>query len=144
MLNREDIMEIKVLARQGHSIREIARKMQVSRNTVRRYLRDELAAAPKRPAQRPQKLDPFRSAHTPHIVTFYLQTMELTICRARSRIQVRLHNGVVFSFPLPRAKNRNWEIFEYGSREVTPTHECTRRQGLPRRGSTLGDPDQNL
>lgn len=39
MLSREGIMEIKVLARQGRSIRDIAREMQVSRNTVRRHLR---------------------------------------------------------------------------------------------------------
>lgn len=36
MLVGEGIMEIKVLARQGRSIRD----MQVSRTTVRRYLRD--------------------------------------------------------------------------------------------------------
>lgn len=53
-------MEIKVLARQGRSIRDIAREMQVSRNTVRRYLRDGAAAELKRPSARPHKLDPFR------------------------------------------------------------------------------------
>lgn len=60
MLSKEGIMEIKVLARQGRSIRDIAREMQVSRNTVRRYLRDEAAAELKRPPARPHKLDPFR------------------------------------------------------------------------------------
>jgi transposase len=53
-------MEIKVLARQGRSIRDISREMQVSRNTVRRYLRDERAVSLKRPPARPHKLDPYR------------------------------------------------------------------------------------
>ena len=60
MLSKEGIMEIKVLARQGRSIRDIAREMQVSRNTVRRYLRDEAAAELRRSPARPHKLDPFR------------------------------------------------------------------------------------
>lgn len=53
-------MEIKVLARQGHGIREIAREMQVSRNTVRRYLRDGAAVNKKAPSRRPHKLDAHR------------------------------------------------------------------------------------
>lgn len=53
-------MEIAVLLRQGRSIRDIAREMGVSRNTVRRYLRDAGAATMKRPPRRPHKLDPHR------------------------------------------------------------------------------------
>jgi transposase len=41
-------MEIKVLAKQGHGIREIAREIGVSRNTVRRYLRDPRIESGKR------------------------------------------------------------------------------------------------
>lgn len=53
-------MEIKVLARQGLSIREISRQLQVSRNTVRRYLR-EVNAAQRKPRQaRVHKLDPYK------------------------------------------------------------------------------------
>lgn len=55
-------MEIKVLARQGKSIKAIARTLGMSRNTVRRYLRDEGEAAarygPRAP--RPTKLDPYK------------------------------------------------------------------------------------
>ncbi|MBO9757261.1 helix-turn-helix domain-containing protein, partial [Xanthomonas phaseoli] len=36
MLTVEEQVEIKILARQGMSIREISRQLQVSRNTVRR------------------------------------------------------------------------------------------------------------
>ncbi len=39
MLVAEEAVEIRVLRRQGKSIHEIARTLDVSRNTVRRYLR---------------------------------------------------------------------------------------------------------
>lgn len=54
-------MEIHVLNAQGHSIRAIAQQLGVSRNTVRKYLRDQ-AAEPIYPprAPRPTKLDPFK------------------------------------------------------------------------------------
>ena len=41
MLVGEEAVEIRVLSRQGKSIREIARTPGVSRNTVRRYLRKQ-------------------------------------------------------------------------------------------------------
>src|SRR5579863_2371845 len=41
MLVAEEAVEIRVLSRQGKSIREIARLLKVSRNTVRRYVRGE-------------------------------------------------------------------------------------------------------
>ena len=43
MVGVEMALEIRVLHRHGKSIREIARETGVARNTVRRYLRDELA-----------------------------------------------------------------------------------------------------
>jgi len=62
MLTQEYVVEIHVLRRQGKSIREIAKELNVSRNTVRRYLRD-LSATPVYPerAARPTKLDPFKA-----------------------------------------------------------------------------------
>ena len=54
-------MEIKVLIRQGKSIREIARLLGISRNTVRRHLRVENSHQYKNRATRPGKLDPFTS-----------------------------------------------------------------------------------
>ncbi len=60
MLNIEAQMEIKILARQGLSIREICRQMKASRDTVRRILRSEVRAERKRTSQGPQhKLDPY-------------------------------------------------------------------------------------
>lgn len=62
MLTQETLVDIHVLHRQGNSIRAIAKELGVSRNTVRRYLRD-LAAAPIYPdrAPRPTKLDPYKA-----------------------------------------------------------------------------------
>ena len=59
MLVAEEAVEIRVLRRQGKSIREIARMLEVSRNTVRRYLRGEGLPRYEREA-RPSKLDPYK------------------------------------------------------------------------------------
>ena len=59
MLVAEEAVEIRVLRRQGKSIREIARVLEVSRNTVRRYLRVEGLPRYEREA-RPSKLDAFK------------------------------------------------------------------------------------
>ncbi len=53
-------MEIRVLARQGMSIRAIAQQLRVSRNTERKYLRNPgLPIYPSR-AARPTKIAPFK------------------------------------------------------------------------------------
>jgi transposase len=61
MLTQEQAVEIRVMARRGMSVREIARQLGCSRNTVKRYLRDPQARryGPREP--RPTKLDPFKS-----------------------------------------------------------------------------------
>jgi transposase len=59
MLVMEEAVEIRVLRRQGKSIREIARTLGVSRNTVRRYLRGEEVPRYRREA-RASKLDPYK------------------------------------------------------------------------------------
>ena len=60
MLGGEVALEIRVLHRHGKGIREIARATGSSRNTVRRYLRDESADRYKARPRRATKLDPFR------------------------------------------------------------------------------------
>jgi excisionase family DNA binding protein len=61
MLVAEEAVEIRVLSRQGKSIREIARMLNVSRNTVRRYLRQEGLPRYQRRA-RPGKLDQYKQS----------------------------------------------------------------------------------
>ncbi|MBV8049159.1 MAG: IS21 family transposase [Paludibacterium sp.] len=60
MLTQEHVVEIKVLIRQGKSIREIARLLGVSRNTVRRHLRVENSHQYKVRPPRDSKLDLFK------------------------------------------------------------------------------------
>lgn len=60
MLTQEQAVEIKVLARRGVAIREIARQTGCSRNTVRRYLHDVNAVRYRARQARATKLDPFK------------------------------------------------------------------------------------
>jgi transposase len=60
MVGSEAALAIRVLHRHAKSIREIAREMGVSRNTVRRYLRDDEAERYRPRPLRLTKLDPFR------------------------------------------------------------------------------------
>ena len=66
MLNLEEVVEIRVSAKRGQSIRQPAQAMGMSRNTVRRYLRGA-------PAQRPaswSRSSPVPSRHMPFAGTF--------------------------------------------------------------------------
>jgi transposase len=62
MLTQELLVDIHVLSRQGLGIRAIAKQLQLSRNTVRSYLRN-VAKTPTYPARsaRPSKLDPYKA-----------------------------------------------------------------------------------
>ncbi len=61
MLTLEETVTIKVLKNQGRGLREIARDLGVSRNTVRKYVRDGQAAAYGPRPRRACKVDPFES-----------------------------------------------------------------------------------
>jgi transposase len=61
MLTQEQAVEIRVMARRGGGVREIARQLGCSRNTVRRYLRDVDARRYGPRAPRACKLDPYRA-----------------------------------------------------------------------------------
>jgi transposase len=60
MVGAEGALEVRVLHRHGKGIREIARDTGISRNTVRRYLRDEAANRYKVRPPRAAKFDPFK------------------------------------------------------------------------------------
>jgi transposase len=62
MLTQELLVEIHVLYRQGKSIRAIAKALQISRNSVRKYLRN-IAMTPSysKRTDRLSKLDPFKA-----------------------------------------------------------------------------------
>lgn len=60
MLTQEQAVEIKVLERQGRSIRQISKETGLSRNTVRKYLHTARATYGPREV-RPCKLDPFKA-----------------------------------------------------------------------------------
>jgi len=61
MLTQESLVDIHVLHRQGCSIRSIARQLGISRNTVRRYLRDLAQSPGYGPREaRASKLDAFK------------------------------------------------------------------------------------
>jgi transposase len=59
MIKVDQFMDIKQLQQQGHSIRDIARLMGLSRNTVRKILRGQHAMRV-RSASRASRLDPFK------------------------------------------------------------------------------------
>ncbi|WP_146050717.1 helix-turn-helix domain-containing protein, partial [Pseudomonas syringae] len=86
MLTQEQSVEIKVLARQGHGIKFIARELGISRNTVRKYLRKarSLPSDKVRPG-RPCKIDPFKDylherieAARPHWIPATVLLREIT------------------------------------------------------------------
>src|SRR5690606_31831055 len=61
MLTLEQAVEVQVLKRQRRSIRQIAKEMELSRNTVRRYLREQRAVKYGPRDARPCKLDPHKA-----------------------------------------------------------------------------------
>ncbi|MFQ5356725.1 MAG: IS21 family transposase, partial [Mariprofundaceae bacterium] len=61
MISTEELMTIKILHQQGHSQREIAKQLGISRNTVKKYLeRDEDKPSYATRPVKPKKLDPFK------------------------------------------------------------------------------------
>lgn len=60
MVGAEAALEIRILHRHGKGVRAIARETGLSRNTVRRYLRDEAAVRYRPRPSRATKLDPFK------------------------------------------------------------------------------------
>ncbi|MBK1660853.1 IS21 family transposase [Paracraurococcus ruber] len=72
-------MEIRVLAKHGKGVREIAREVGVSRNTVRRYLRDPEAARYRSRPPRSGKLSAFESYIAERLATAAPERLEATV-----------------------------------------------------------------
>ena len=81
-------MEIHVLHRQGHSIRNISRTLGLSRNTVRQYLRQpaKIPHYSERP-QRPSKLDPFKDYLSERIVAAHPHWIPATVLFMETQAQ---------------------------------------------------------
>jgi transposase len=59
MLTQEQAVEVRVLARRGVKLKQIARELGISKNTVKRYLRDPQAGRYRPRAPRARKLDAY-------------------------------------------------------------------------------------
>jgi transposase len=79
MLGGELALEIRVLAKHGKGVREIAREVGVSRNTVRRYLRDAEAARYRARPPRPGKLAPFEGYIAERVASAAPERLEATV-----------------------------------------------------------------
>jgi transposase len=79
MLGGELALEIRVLAKHGKGVREIAREVGVSRNTVRRYLRDGEAARYRARPPRPGKLAPFEGYIAERVASAAPERLEATV-----------------------------------------------------------------
>jgi transposase len=60
MLAKEEYMEIKILRKQGHKIKEIAREMGISKNTVKKYIATEEYHGYRKRTPVISKLNPFK------------------------------------------------------------------------------------
>lgn len=89
MLNLDQFMDIRLLQKQGHSVRQIARMTGHSRNTVRKLLRAKTAPTP-RPRERGSKLDPHRD-----YLTERWHAHRLSAVRLCAEIQPRGFTGSV-------------------------------------------------
>ena len=85
MVGGEAALEVRVLHRHGKGIREIAREVGSSRNTVRRYLRDESAARYKPRPPRATKLDLFKDYVVERLTSAAPERIPASVRSAASR-----------------------------------------------------------
>jgi transposase len=79
MFTREGCMEVKILHRQGKSIRAIALELGISRNTVRKYLRNEIEPAYSARPERPGKLEAFQTYLQERVKAAHPATLPATV-----------------------------------------------------------------
>lgn len=112
MLRSRTVNTLRELANEGHSIREISKRMGLSRNTVRKYLRSSPVPA-KRPS-RSSKLDPFKEQ-----VRLWVEEDRLLNCMTmHERLQAMGYAGGItilrcFVHPLRPAKGGRRAVLRY-------------------------------
>ncbi|AJZ43806.1 transposase [Xanthomonas citri pv. citri] len=79
MLTQEQAVEIRVMARRGESVRAIAKQLECSRNTVRRYLRDQDARRYGPRESRACKLDGYQSYLRERVVQAHPRWIPATV-----------------------------------------------------------------
>jgi transposase len=94
MLIKEEAVEIEVLLKQGMSVREVARRLGVSRNTVRRVRLEGTGRRYQRD-RRASKLDPFvdyirerLAAAAPHWIPVTLPKISYPLARDSKRLRL--------------------------------------------------------
>jgi len=115
MITEERCMEIQILHRQGKSIREICRLTGLSRNTVRKYLREPI----QRPAYRsrpgrPGKLEPYKDYLQRRVVSAQPHRIPATVLYREVRALgfdgcerlVRNYVRTLYPRPVPEPDNR--------------------------------------
>lgn len=138
MLTKEGVMEIRILRRQGKSIRWIARELEISRNTVRKYLRDSSEPIYERQTKQPGKLDPFKdyidervrqaSPHRLPATVIFREIVEQGY--AGSERLVRYYVSGLYPVPAPEPDNRfetapgiqmqvDWCVFRRGKEPLS-------------------------
>lgn len=91
MINQELKMEVKILIKQGKSIRSIAKELNLSRNTVRKAMRAESSKQEIAKKERVSKLDPYKSYLRQRLQKAGVYFLPATVLRRE--IQMNGYNG---------------------------------------------------
>lgn len=127
MLSRDQTMDILLLHKQGHSIREIARQSGHSRNTVRRALREGAPRSFRTPV-RSSKLDPFKDYLRQRFEQHGLSAVRLTqeirpmgfggstriVCRFLAALRARVPAQLTTRFETPPGEQAQADWAEAG------------------------------
>jgi len=85
MLRSPTVNTIHDLAAQGKSIQSIAHSLNISRTTVRKYLRNPGAVIPKARPRRPSKLDAFKEQIRTWVLEDHCSKCELIFVRIQEK-----------------------------------------------------------
>lgn len=135
MLTKEGYMEIRILHRQGISIREIARRQGVSRNTVRGYLRTDKEPGYSARPRKPGKLDPYKAFIVKRLEAAHPQWIPAPVI-ARE-IRARGYQGSIrtlrYFMAAYRPQSRPDPVVRF---ETEPGHQMQVDWGVFRRGKS--------